>query len=107
MPWCNPIPFGKGVSHHIAMDFKYATLSFPFMGYTVNDYHFHALLHTEINSINVVFGCERFFKRQYIITAQLGIQIGRMVFSVNNGNFRPVVAQTKGNQKRAVCIPRP
>ena len=83
---CDLGPVGKGVSLQVGMEIEQII---PAMGDAVDDDNFGPCLFTNTDGLDVGLG-RIVGQGEDLIIAQMGIEIGRTVLGINDGNTGPV-----------------
>ena len=84
---CDLGPVCKGVALQIGVEIQQVI---PTMGNAVDDDYLGSCLLANAYGLDVGFGCI-VFEREDLITAQMGIKVGRAVLGIDDGDTRPPV----------------
>ena len=99
---CNLGPVGKGVPLQVGVEIQQIV---PAMGDAVDDDDLGSRLLTDAYGFDVGFG-GIVFEREDLITAQMGIKVGRAVLRIDDGDTRPVACHAVSDQKRRIGLAR-
>ena len=91
-------PVGKGVSLQVGVEIEQIV---PAMGDAVDDDDLGPCLFTDTDGLDVGFG-GIVGQGENLIIAQMGIEIGRTVLGIDNGNMGPVGGHAVSNEERGV-----
>ena len=96
-------PVGKGVSLQVGVEIEQIV---PAMGDAVDDDHFGTSLFTDVDGLDICLG--RIVRQgEDLIIAQMGIEIGRTVLGIDDGNTGPVGGHAVSDEERGVGFARP
>ena len=100
---CDLGPVGKGVSLQVGVEVEQVI---PAMGDAVDDDDLGTRLFTDTDGLDIGLG--RIVRQgENLIIAQMGIEIGRTVLGIDDGNTGPVGGHAVGNEERGVGLSRP
>ena len=100
---CDLGPVGKGVSLQIGMEIEQII---PAVGNAVDNDHLGPCLFTDTDGLDVGLG-RVVGQGENLITAQMGIEIGRTVLGIDDGNTRLVGGHAVSDEERGVGFSRP
>ena len=88
-------PVGEGVPLQVGVEIQQIV---PAMGDAVDDDDLGSCLFTDAYGLDVGFG-GIVFEREDLITAQMGIKVGRAVLGIDDGDTRPVACHAVSDQE--------
>ena len=100
---CDLGPVGKGVSLQVGVEIEQII---PAMGDAVNHDNFCPRLFTDADGLDVGFG-RVVGQGENLIIAQMGLEIGRTVLGIDDGNTGPVGGHAVSDEERGVGLSRP
>lgn len=100
---CDLGPVGKGVSLQVGVEIEQVV---PAMGDAVDDDDLGPRLFANTDGLDVGLGGV-VGQGENLIIAQMGIEIGRAVLGINDGNTGPVGGHAVSNEERGVGLSRP
>ena len=93
-------PVGKGVTLQVGVEIEQII---PAVGDAVDDDDLGPCLFTDADGLDVGLG-RVVGQGENLITAQMGIEIGRTVLGIDDGNTRPVGGHAVSNEERGVGL---
>ena len=97
---CNLGPVGEGVALQVGVEIQQII---PAMGDAVDDDYLGSCLLANTDGLDVGFG-GIVFEGEDLITAQMGIKVGRAVLGINDGDFRPVACHSVSDKERRIGL---